>query len=349
MVDVEINKAPAQPSTAQPSTFASQPSFLQRILNFTFQLNSNPSTAQPTTFADTGGWDTGSDTVNLSGYRARCRITNATTPLGSYCEGAVFGMSQSLMNQLAAVGPSVNSINRNNVIISAGAASNDSAAAENANQAPSSGFPVVFGGTIYFAFGDYNNMPDVPFRFSARAGLYQQVQSVAAVSYKGSTSIVSIMQTFANQLSVPLENNGVSSTLQNPYYPGSLMQQIYQAAEHANIFAQLVDGGTKLAIWPRNGGRTSQTNSPLISAATGMIGYPTFGPNSYLYVRALYNPDVLFKGTIQIQSSIQQANGLWTVQKMDLVLDSLLPGGDWQMVLQCWPANTTSPPPPSVT
>jgi hypothetical protein len=208
---------------------------------------------------------------------------------------------------------------------------------------------VIFGGTIYFAFGDYNNMPDVPFRFSAKAGLYNQVQSVPATSYQGSASIVSIMQAFAGRLSVPLENNGVTGTLQSPYYPGSLMQQIYQAAEHADIFAQLVDGATKLAIWPKTGYRTSQTKIPLISPDTGMIGYPTFGQNSYLYVRALYNPDVLFKGTIQIQSSLPQARGTWVVQKMDLVLDSLLPGGDWMMILQCWPVSAAAPPPPSVT
>ena len=253
------------------------------------------------------------------------------------------------MNQLAAVGPSVNSIQRNNVTISAGAASNDSASTSNASQSPLSGFPVIFGGTIFFAFADYNNMPDVPFRFSARAGLYNQVKSIAPASFSGSASIVSIMQSFASQLGVPLENNGVTGTLSNPYFPGTLFQQIYRAAEHANIYAQLVDGGTKFAIWPKNGYRTSLKNIPLISPSTGMIGYPTFGPNSYLYVRALYNPDVVFKGQVEIQSSIPQAVGAWTVQKMDLVLDSLLPSGDWQMVLQCWPSNAMAPPPPSVT
>ena len=338
-----VNKASSQSSAS--STFESQSSFAQKILNFTFQLNPNPSTPQPAGSTVTGG----GNAVNLSGYRSRCRITNATVPMGSTCECAIFGMSPDLMNRYTAVGPSINSINRNNVIISAGAANNASASAANANQAPPSGFPVIFGGTINFAFGDYNNMPDVPFRFSARAGLYNQVQSVVPTSYQSTASIVSIMQAFADHLGVPLENNGVTGNLQTPYYPGSLMQQIYQAAEHAGIFAQLVDGATKLAIWPQTGYRTSQTKVPLISPDTGMIGYPTFGSNSYLYVRALYDPDVLFKGTIQIKSSLPQAQGTWVVQKMDLVLDSLLPGGDWMMVLQCWPANAAAPPPPSVT
>lgn len=346
---ITINKA--SPPASQPSTFASQPSFAQKILNFSFQLTGAPSTAQPSTFADANGLDTGSDTANLSGYRSRVRITNATVPMGSTCEGTIFGMSQSLMSQLSAVGPSINSIQRNNVIVSAGASSGDSAAAAAANQAPLSGFPVVFAGTIFFALGDYNNQPEPPFRFSARSGLYNQVASTAPTSYQGSTSIVSIMQTFANQLGVAFENNGVSGTLQNPYLPGTLMQQVYRAAEQAGIYAQLVDGGTKLAIWPSNGYRTTQDNAPLISPDTGMIGYPTFGPNSYLYVRALYNPDVVFKGTVQIESNvIPQANGKWTVQKVDYLLDSLLPGGDWQMVLQCWPAYQGAPPaPPSVT
>lgn len=336
---VEIN-APAA------STFASQPSFAQRILNFSLTLAQNSQNVQPTNFANAQSIGT-PGTFNISGVRARARITHAKTPSASTADISIYGLDQGLLNELTTLGLNYNKVSPNQIIVTAGAASNADASAANANQAPLAGFPVVFAGTILYSYGDYNKMPDVPLRIIAQGALSTAVTSTTPSSYTGKTSIVSVMQDFANKLGVPLENSGVSGTLNNPYLPGTLLQQIYEAAQHANINAQLVDGGTKLAIWPRPGARNTQT-VPLISPSTGMIGYPAFGPNGYLYVKTLFNPDVVFGGNIRIESSLPQANRTWTVYQMDYALDSLLPDGDWMLTAQCRPAGSSFALPPAV-
>lgn len=331
----------AQPSSSS-SSFASQSSFAQKILNFTFTLTSNPQSAQPATFSGTN-----SNQLSVSGVRAQCRITNASPPSASSADIKIFGLPQSVVNQLSTLVP-VEKLQRNTILVNAGVSSTGDASAAAANAAPASGFPVVFGGTISYGVGDYSNMPDCSLHILAQAGLIEAVIPAKPSSFPGQTSVVAIMQNFANLLNVGFENNGVTTQISNPYYPGTIMQQIYQCAYHAGINAQLVDGGTKLAIWPQPGSRTSQTNIPLVSAQTGMVGYPLFTPTGYLIVKMIYNPSVIYGGNIQIQSSIQPANRTWSVYGLNLALDTLVPGGEWMATVLCYPQGLTAPVPPTV-
>lgn len=340
-----ITVTPASLATEASQAFQSQASFAQSLIDIQIQLaQNNAGSNQPSAFAESG-----SDVVSLIGHRTRVRISNAGAPAGSMADIAIYGLTPSLMNQLATLGVVVDSIAKNTIIVSAGKSSSTDASASAAVTASASGLPVVFGGTIYFAYGDYNNIPDVPFRITAQTGLFNAVQSATPSSFTGATSIVQLMQNFAGALGVPLENNGVSGTIANPYYPGTLLEQLYQAAEHANIHAQLVDGATKLAIWPIGGSRTSLSSIPLISPQTGMIGYPTFAPNGWMVVKMLFNPDVYFGGNIEVQSSLPQANKIWTVYKLDLALDGLMPEGEWMAAAYCYPKGVTAPAPPGVS
>jgi len=340
VVTIDINKAPAAPNT-----FQSQSSFSQKILNFTFELAQQGQNNQPSTFAGMG------NVVNLSGYRARCRITNAGAATGSQAELSVYGLDPTILNQLTTLGMVYGSVAKNSVIVSAGTGlAGGQSSAISATQAPVGGFPVVFGGTISTSFGDYNNQPDVPLRVTATGGLWNALQSVPPTSYNGPASISQIMNKFAQQLGLAFENNGVALTIDNPYYPGTLLQQIYQCAEHVGINAQIVDGGTKLAIWPKPGTRTSQTNIPLISAKTGMVGYPTFAGNGCMIVKTIFNPDIMVFSRVRVESVIDQANKVWNILQMDLALDTLMPDGDWMTIMICGPNNySASGIPPQVT
>lgn len=350
MVTLTVN--PAQ-FASSPSSFLSQQSFAQKILNFTFYLSQNPATPQPNLYTGLGGIQ--SNQLSFAGLRASCRISNATGPSGSMADVHIWGLPQSVMNQLTTTGMIGNLAANNQIQISAGVSTGSDASAAAANAAPPQGFPVVFGGAIALAVGDYNQMPNVPLHIIAKGGFNSAMTSSVPTSYTGKTSVVKIMQTFAGQLKSPngqpviFENNGVTTQLSNPYFPGNLLQQIDQAASQAGIFAQIVDGGTKLAIWPTTGARKTQ-NIPLISPSTGMIGYPTFGGQAgMMWVRMVYNPNVTFGGQINVQSSIPQANGIWNVRVLDYALDSLVPDGEWMIVAQVQSASSPLPTPTAPT
>jgi hypothetical protein len=308
--------------------FRSRRSYVQRQLEVTVQLAASQATGQPITFAGTAG----SDTVTLSGFRTRVRIENSGAPAGSRASISVFGMPNDLVNQLSTLGMIFNSVQRNIVTVSAG----DS----------ESGMSPVFAGVAGLAFGDFNQSPKVPFRFECQTGLFESVMPAAASSFPQSTDVATMMSGWARQMNLGFENNGVTVQLPPSYFPGSIMQQVRRAARAAAINAEIVDGNTKLAIWPLGGSRSVPT-VPLISRETGMIGYPSFAPNGWLIVRSLFIPQVAFGGKIRVESIIPQANKAWVVQKLDLALDAKVPRGDWSMTMLCYPEGFAAPPPPN--
>ena len=326
---VTITGGSVVPANALPGgDFQSVDSYQQRLLQFAVTLAPNQGTGQPVKFAGSN-----SNTVTLEGFRASVRIENAGAPAKVQSRVLIYGLNDTTIQQLSVLGIVFNSIQKNAIKISAGN--------------PTAGFSAVFGGTIWSAMADYNKAPDVPFVVQAQSGYINQVIPIPASSFPQSTDVATMMSGFAAQYPLGFENNGVTVQLPPSYFPGTLDQQIRRAAKAANINAEIVDGGTKLAIWPVGGSRTSLTSVPLISKTSGMIGYPVPSPNGYLIVRNLFNPQIAFGGTVQVQSDVvPQANRSWVVQKMDLELDSLIPKGQWRQVLYCYPVGFPAPPPP---
>lgn len=316
-------------ASPQPGVSQGQVSFVKRAIEVTVALAPNQQTGQPINFAGTN-----SNAVTLAGFRTSVRIENSGAPAGSRTTVNIFGLAPSLMNQLSTLGQVFNSIQRNSISVSAGDLQ--------------SGLSPVFGGTINYAFGQYNAAPKVPFTFQCQTGLFDAVQAVAASSFPQSTDVATIMSGFARQMNLGFENNGVTVQLPPSYFPGTLMDQVRRCARAAHINAERVDGDTKLAIWPIGGSRTSLSgqNIPLVSKNTGMRGYPTFAPNGYMIVESLFNPLFSFGGAIKVESAIPQANRTWVVQKLDLALDALVPKGEWLATMTCYPQGFPAPVPP---
>jgi hypothetical protein len=326
---IRITPLPSASALPQPD-FQPQSSFQQRLLQLAITLAPNQGTGQPVQFAGTS-----SNTVTLEGFRTSVRIENSGAPSKVSARVLIYGLNDSTIQQLSVLGIVFNSIQRNSITIGAGN--------------PNSGFSSVFGGTIWSAMADYNQAPKVPFVIQAQSGYINQVVPIPASSFPQPTDVATIMSGFAAQIPVGFENNGVTVQIPPSYFPGTLAQQIKRCAQKAHINAEIVDGGTKLAIWPIGGSRTTLTSMPLVSKDTGMIGYPTLSPNGYMIVKKLFDPQISFGGQIQVVSTrVPQANRNWVVQKMDIELDSLVVKGHWRQIMYCYPSGFPAPPPPAV-
>jgi hypothetical protein len=109
------------------------------------------------------------------------------------------------------------------------------------------------------------------------------------------------------------------------YLAYSLKDQALEIAKAADIDLYIDD--EILAITPRYMPRNGDI--PLISAKSGMIGYPTFdgiGVNTAI----MFNPAVKFGGQIKIETEIPHAAGQWTVVSLAHRLESEKPNGLWQ-------------------
>ena len=279
-------------------------SFVKRKIDISFQLPSGQMFA-----------GTSSNIVKISGLRVHASIVKAGGAGMTTTQVRVFGLSPSLMNQVATYGAPPDLATPTTVQIEAGD--------------DDSGMAIVAIGNVQTAAADYNQAPDVSFNITAFTGQIAAIKPAKPFSGAGGYDCATIMQELATACGYSFENNGVSVILSNPYLCGSARDQMQELSE-AGDFNWIIDGNT-LAIWPRYGSRAG--TPVLMSPDTGMVGYPTF-LNQGVSVRALFNPTLKYGATIQVQSSLQPACGIWSVYKLAYELQSETPGGTWFMMIE---------------
>jgi hypothetical protein len=283
-------------------------SFTSKKINLTFKLGRDTNGVQYT-FTE-GDYDQ----VNVTGLRIQATIANAGPPSMGEASVIVHGLTPSLMNQLT----TVRRLNDGQVttrfyqmVIDAG----DAVA----------GMSTIFQGQVSLAQIDMSGAPDSSLRITAHAGLFEAVKPTAPLSFPGSADVATIMQSLAVQNGYTFENNGVTAKLSRPYFPGSPKQQMESCANAANINWTLDTG--ILAIWPKGGSRGGAI--PIISASTGMIGYPS-NYDVGIAVRTLFNPQIGFGKKCQVQSGLPFANGTFGMFGITHDLESETPNGKWE-------------------
>lgn len=279
--------------------------FATRHISITFALGQG-------SFGESGKFNT----ITVSGLRCSVTISKAGGAASSFVQARIYGLSLSQMNQISTLGKPMPAVRNNRIAISAG--DGDSTMA------------TVFQGTIQEAWADLRGQPEAMLVVSGQTGLLEAVKPSLPKSYKGGTDIVTIMKTLASEMNLSLENSGVVGSLANPYLPGTALEQARKVADAAN-FNMIMDNGV-LAIWPKNGSRGGQV--PLISAATGMVGYPTWTSTGISLV-TLFNPAIAYGTQVQVQSIIKPACGPWNVYAVNHNLESETPGGAWFTQLEC--------------
>lgn len=256
--------------------------------------------------------ETASNQVKLSGLRVSAEIQAYGGESQPQAQLRVYGVPLSIINQLTAIGP-INSaiLFKNSVLVEAG---DDEI-----------GMRTVYQGSVWQAWGEFDQQPFTPLNIIGLGGLDYSLAPAQPTSIQGSANVADLMQGFAQTMGLAFENNGVSVLLSHPYLQGSVMNQVKDCAEAAGI-NYVIDRGT-LAIWPADGHR-AEPSPPIISAATGMVGYPKFASNG-LYVTSAFNPNLQIGGVMTVQSQIPVACGDWRILQLGHSLASETPGGPW--------------------
>lgn len=257
-----------------------------------------------------GSFSSGGNTLTLEGLRVISDIEYAGGQASATAQVRVYGMLQADMDQLTTLAWSVVAVARNTIRIDAGD--------------DESGLFEAYYGNILNAWADYRSAPDVFMHIEAQSCFYDQVNAVAPSSYPGSADVSNIMSGLAKAMNLSFENNGVTVQLSNPYLPNTILEQVKQVAIAANLDVYIE--GSVMAIAPKGGPRGTQV--PVLSAETGLIGYPTidrFGIN----LACLYNPAIRFGGKITVKSDMKKANGTWRVYTISHHLESERPDGAW--------------------
>ncbi len=260
------------------------------------------------------------DTVTLTGLRVMANIASVGGEAQGQCQARIFGLPLSMINRLTTIGPAGMAIRgQNGIEIAAG----------NEGDALST----VFKGSIFYAYGELAQAPEVALSVYGLSAALASVKPVGATSYVGAVDVATVMAGFAQEMGFTLEGNGVSVMLQNPYFPGpDTLSKVRQAAQAARI-GFCVDNGV-LAIWPQNGYRTGDV--PIISPGAGLVSYPTFN-EQYISVRTVFLPSAVLGGRFTVaKSAVTPANGTWNTASVVHNLESQVPNGQWFTDLQGW-------------
>lgn len=256
---------------------------------------------------------TGPSSVTLTDHRVTARITSVGDPNIGSAQLQIFGMTLDKMNQLSTFGRAFMTPNYNyQVTIIAGDEVN--------------GMNKVFQGTIQQAWGDYQDMPNVPFHVLAFAAptVQTDVGGQNYNSYEGPTDVTKMFSNLAGKMGFQFEDGGLKAKLNSPYHFGSPFRQAQLIKEAADC--NLVYENGVMAVWPRDKARSGDNLQ--ISKETGMVTEPSFTDYGVL-VRAEFTKPVKYGTNMEIKSIITPANGLWSIKQIDYDLAAEFPNGPW--------------------
>jgi hypothetical protein len=276
--------------------------------------------------------------ITLEGFRATCDVDKAGGFQMNTMRAQIYGVSQSHMNTLTSLQWQPDTIKKNQIEVYAIDGQQET---------------LIFVGNIGNCWANYAGMPEVFLEIQAFAAFINQVTPVSPTSVPGPTvDVGTMMGQLAQSMGYTFENNLLQPiTLPKLYLAGTLWSQAQTLATNAKIDVYLDDN--ILAITTSGNPRNVQgTQVPQISAASGMVGYPTFGADNRgpsIVVQTLFNPSIRYGSQVQVVTSIQpaitnaltslppaqRANGFWIVNSLSHHLQSETPGGAWFSRLSC--------------
>ena len=249
------------------------------------------------------------DTITLQGFRATADIDKAGGMMMGTLRAKIYGVKQQDMNSVTTLQWKPGTLIPNTVEVYA-------------IDGPAE--TLVFAGNIVNAWADYQRMPDVFLHIQAQSAFFNALKAIPPRSFKGGVDVASVMAQIARDLGYTFENNGVTTRLVDVYLPNTGMEQAKDLARAAGCDLYLDD--KILAITPPNVPR--KVIIPLISPASGLVGYPTFDGVGVNF-QTLFNPAVTFGGSVKLVTDVQQAAGEWVVTSVGHRLESEKPGGAW--------------------
>jgi hypothetical protein len=279
-----------------------------------------------------GSFAGGGNTITLPGLRVEASIHYATLPAPDVGLFRIYGMTLDHINTFSYAGTFFLANPKNVIQVQAG---------DQGGQ-----MTTVYTGIIRDAYPDFSVPGSPSFFIRANAAVGLQLTPVPAVSFSGSVSGATALTSIVQAGGLTLENNGINTQLVNPYFPGTAWAQIRRCVRALDCAAYHDPLANKLAIWPKNGSRTSNANTmPTISASEGMISYPMFEQSS-IKLRTLFNPSLqqgAVGNQIQVQSQLTAANGKWNIYEIDYTLTSQEPDGPWEMLIFAFPNSLANP------
>lgn len=264
---------------------------------------------------------TNSNTLMLENMRVSAKV-QAVARLATQADIRIYGMKQTDMNAMTVAWANPPVVLDHLVILEANSTGRDD------------GWVQVFKGTIIEAQPDYRAAPDVSFNLLAVTGYFVKINPAKPTSYPFEVDIGAAAQDIIEQMGAPwtFVDGGATGVISNPYFWGTLWDQLAQACAAAN--ADFYVQGDEILVTPGGSPKPSDKPAVILNPESGLIGYPMF-ERSGLNVLALFNPAFQCGAALDIESQVPNATGRWFPYAMHHTLEANMPRGNWHTQLQC--------------
>ena len=190
---------------------------------------------------------------------------------------------------------------------------------------------VIFQGDITVAYADLNGSSPV-LRIEAQTASYPLLNPTPQVAIQGEQNVDQLLLTFASDANLTYRNEGVRASISDCVLTGSPVEKMRQIADH--IGADIIFDDDKAVLVPRRKTRAAEGSIPVVSAASGMIGYPTF-TNTGIQASTFFRPDLKIASAVRIESIVPRASGVWKITQLTHELSAHNPGSSaWRTTFQ---------------
>lgn len=263
-----------------------------------------------------GNFSEGGNTKTIEGLACEVSVTKPGLPEKNSATIKVWGLKYDDMAQLTMLAFRPLELQRNLISIFAGDKGET--------------LSLVFAGHIISAFADFNAAPDVAMQFEADTGTYGQQIAEPVLTVDGKATADSVFSKFAASAGFDFVNEGVTTSVKNVWVPGSPVNKAEKLARDLNV--ELLIDDNAMIIMPA--GQARRGNAVLLNKDSGLIGYPTFNQDG-ISCRCIFNPDLVYGGTIKIESIVPRASGVWRITKLTHSLSAYTPtGGNWESQIE---------------
>lgn len=289
-------------------------SFVQRLIRFDIELKDGTYTNKDD-----------ANVVTIQNVRSNVVIDFAGGSSVTSAQAMIWGLDKKLMDKLTVYPPIVNALTGNKISISVGDISKIGA-----SQKEKANTGMIYSGDIFRAYADYSNAPDVPFIIETTINMSGATKEVEPISEENTVEALALVEAVASRLgNAFVQDHGVSEkaiTLINPYYSGTAMQMLSKIRIDANIDIYYMP--PTIHVCPK--GQPITTADPfVISADTGLVGFPMMDINGMVNVEVLYNPSLFHGAEVELQTSYPNCNGKFYIVSMSVMLESQTPNGQW--------------------
>lgn len=266
--------------------------------------------------------------LQVSGLRMTAVIRGSGLPAFPDASLRIYGLAQQDMNALAVTRVLVGKPQYQRNIVQIEADSGN-------------GFTFVFSGQILQAGPDYSSVPDVCLYVQAVSLGLDQLTPAGPISFPGAANVADILSGIASAMGLAFENDGVTGTLTNAYYSGTLADQLRTVCKDAGIYFAIEPGTPNLLVVSPVGVPRQNLVTFTLTPASGLVRYPEVLGNGFINVRSVFNPAYRMNGPLTISGSDviidsslpktlnSQADGDWVIGPLTHTLECQKPGGLW--------------------